>query len=275
MARGGRGSRGGQGGGGRGGSRPSRSSGGRSSRPRRPSPKPRPAKPNPSKPKPPKPRPKPVKPPTAPSPRPKPFKPTPPTPKPPAPKPKPRPPKPPAPKPKPKPPKPPKPKPPAPPKPPKPPSRAQVFVNTGAAAAQASSRATGVPASIILAQAALESGWGKHVTKGHNFFGIKGSGPAGSTLEKTREFINGQWVETTAEFRAYHDAAGSFTDHGRFLAENPHYAEALQAHGVEPDVQPDHPKMGHLVATVARHTTDLLRRKRGGEGPELSSPLPP
>jgi flagellum-specific peptidoglycan hydrolase FlgJ len=101
-------------------------------------------------------------------------------------------------------------------------------VSTHAAAAHASSRAAGVPASIILAQAALESGWGKRATTGHNFFGIKGSGPAGSTTEKTREFVNGKWVKTTAEFRAYHDAAESFTDHGRFLAENPRYAEALR-----------------------------------------------
>jgi uroporphyrinogen-III synthase len=39
--------------------------------------------------------------------------------------------------------------------------------------------------------------------------------------------------------------------------------EALRAHGVEPDLHPEHPKMGHLVAAVARQAADLLRRKRG------------
>lgn len=38
--------------------------------------------------------------------------------------------------------------------------------------------------------------------------------------------------------------------------------EALQAHEVEPDLHPAHPKMGHLVAEVARHAADVLRRKR-------------
>lgn len=40
--------------------------------------------------------------------------------------------------------------------------------------------------------------------------------------------------------------------------------EGLETHGVEPDLYPDHPKMGHLVAAVAKRATDLLRRKRGG-----------
>jgi uroporphyrinogen-III synthase len=39
---------------------------------------------------------------------------------------------------------------------------------------------------------------------------------------------------------------------------------ALQEHGVEPDLHPDHPKIGHLVAEVARQATELLERKRRG-----------
>jgi uroporphyrinogen-III synthase len=37
---------------------------------------------------------------------------------------------------------------------------------------------------------------------------------------------------------------------------------ALQEHGVEPDLHPEHPKMGHLVAEVARQADELLERKR-------------
>jgi uroporphyrinogen-III synthase len=39
---------------------------------------------------------------------------------------------------------------------------------------------------------------------------------------------------------------------------------ALQEHGVEPDLHPEHPKMGHLVAEVARRAAELLERKRRG-----------
>jgi uroporphyrinogen-III synthase len=39
--------------------------------------------------------------------------------------------------------------------------------------------------------------------------------------------------------------------------------EALQEHGIEPDLHAEHPKMGHLLAAVAQRAADLLRRKRG------------
>jgi len=37
---------------------------------------------------------------------------------------------------------------------------------------------------------------------------------------------------------------------------------ALQEYGVEPDLHPEHPKIGHLIAEVARQAADLLERKR-------------
>ena len=40
--------------------------------------------------------------------------------------------------------------------------------------------------------------------------------------------------------------------------------EALQGHGIRPDLHPEHPKMGHLLIAVAREADNLLRRKRGG-----------
>lgn len=40
--------------------------------------------------------------------------------------------------------------------------------------------------------------------------------------------------------------------------------EALQEHGIQPDLHPEHPKMGHLLIAVAREADNLLRRKRGG-----------
>ena len=39
---------------------------------------------------------------------------------------------------------------------------------------------------------------------------------------------------------------------------------ALQHHGLEPDLQPEHPRIGHLVAEIARRTPELLERKRRG-----------
>ena len=40
--------------------------------------------------------------------------------------------------------------------------------------------------------------------------------------------------------------------------------EALQGHGIEPDLHPEHPKMGHLLAAVTERARELLQRKRSG-----------
>jgi hypothetical protein len=49
---------------------------------------------------------------------------------------------------------------------------------------------------VVAAQWALESGWGKHTSGQHNYFGLKGSG----TSTATREFLDGQWVTITDSF---------------------------------------------------------------------------
>ncbi|TNF31606.1 MAG: hypothetical protein EP329_12055 [Deltaproteobacteria bacterium] len=87
---------------------------------------------------------------------------------------------------------------------------------------------TGVPASITMGQAAQETGYGKSASSGNNFFGIKGSGTAGSTREATWEEVNGRKVKTTAHFRAYKNRYESFVDHGKLISENPVYGDAMK-----------------------------------------------
>jgi hypothetical protein len=53
--------------------------------------------------------------------------------------------------------------------------------------------------SLVAAQWALESGWGKHVSGKNNFFGVKGKG----TVVTTTEFINGKQVTVRDEFKDY------------------------------------------------------------------------
>ena len=54
---------------------------------------------------------------------------------------------------------------------------------------------------VVAAQWALESGWGKHTSGKHNYFGLKGSG----TERETKEFINGQWITVRAGFIDFPD----------------------------------------------------------------------
>jgi flagellum-specific peptidoglycan hydrolase FlgJ len=100
--------------------------------------------------------------------------------------------------------------------------------------ARESQRRTGVPASIVLAQAALETGWGgSTIGDAKNLFGIKGTGPAGSVNVPTREFLNGRMVTINDSFRKYNTWAESIEDHGRLL-QNSRYSQAM-ANRNDPD----------------------------------------
>lgn len=96
------------------------------------------------------------------------------------------------------------------------------FINTVGAAARRSRQATGVPASVTVAQAILESDWGRSrlTRQGNNLFGIKAltaPGPAGVISLSTWEYLDGNDVVVQAPFRAYFSLEESVEDHGRFF----------------------------------------------------------
>ena len=101
--------------------------------------------------------------------------------------------------------------------------------------AQQASQATGIPAPFMMAQAALESGWGKHEIKGtdgqvsHNLFGIKaGAGWKGASVDAmTTEYVDGKPHQVVARFRAYGSYAEAFQDYARLLQSNPRYQNVL------------------------------------------------
>lgn len=109
------------------------------------------------------------------------------------------------------------------------------FVQQHSAAAAAASEATGIPAPFMLAQAALETGWGKREIVGndgsnsHNLFGIKaGSQWSGPTVDvTTTEYIGGQPRKMVQKFRAYASEAESFADYARLMKDSPRYAKVV------------------------------------------------
>lgn len=107
------------------------------------------------------------------------------------------------------------------------PKNVQDFLDMVALDAKIASKNWNVPASVLLAQSAHESGWGKHV-KDNAFFGIKGKSPSGnSTSFKTTEVINGRVIHATDNFRSYQNYAEAADDYGRFLNTNKRYRAAL------------------------------------------------
>jgi len=110
------------------------------------------------------------------------------------------------------------------------------FVATLWPEAQQAATELGVDPKMLLAQAALESAWGKSVPKSangqssHNLFGIKAdrSWEGVSIANTTLEFDNGAAVKTRAAFRSYDSYADSFRDYVNFLKTNPRYTDALR-----------------------------------------------
>ena len=121
------------------------------------------------------------------------------------------------------------------------PAHVQAFVDKLEGPARAASRQTGVPAELILAQAALETGWGRHEIaaadgrNSYNLFGIKaGSRWQGPTTEVvTHEYLNGQRTRMTDTFRVYGSFEASFTDYARLISDNPRYAGVVSAGSAE------------------------------------------
>lgn len=97
--------------------------------------------------------------------------------------------------------------------------------------AQKAQKQTGICASAMMAQAILESSWGRSglAQRAHNLFGVKADASwTGPTISiDTKEYIDGKWVIVPAKWRAYPDWEASIEDHAKFLMDNPRYAPAL------------------------------------------------
>jgi flagellar protein FlgJ len=107
--------------------------------------------------------------------------------------------------------------------------------------AEAAGRELGVDPRAIIAQAALETGWGRNVARdatgvsGNNPFNIKADAgwTGGRVSVRTLEFEDGLPKQKVAAFRAYPDLESAFSDYVQFLKSNPRYADALRQ-GAQP-----------------------------------------
>ena len=116
-------------------------------------------------------------------------------------------------------------------------SSADEFVNTMLPMAKEAAARIGVDPRYLVAQAALETGWGKSVMRAqdgsssHNLFGIKASSnwTGDSARAITSEFRNGQMVKETAQFRSYASYKDSFHDLVTLLQTNNRYQDVVKS----------------------------------------------
>lgn len=111
------------------------------------------------------------------------------------------------------------------------------FIATMLPMAQEAAARIGVDPKILVAQAALETGYGKSVMRAedgsnsHNLFGIKATGNWQGEQARaiTSEFRNGQMVKETAQFRSYSSYADSFHDLVSLLQNNDRYQGVVKS----------------------------------------------
>ncbi|EJF34586.1 glycoside hydrolase family 73 protein [Weissella koreensis] len=120
----------------------------------------------------------------------------------------------------------------------------QQFIQRIAPEAQDIQTQTGIRASISIAQAGLESDWGKSTLayKYNNFFGVKASSGMQSIDLSTSEYIDNKWVQVKAPFRVYSSWQASMEDHADLLlkgtTDNPNrYARVVSGSNVEESAQ--------------------------------------
>ena len=150
------------------------------------------------------------------------------------------------------------------------------FVRQLGPIAEKVSEDSGVPSRVMLAQAALETGWGSKMIEGeqqgssHNLFGIKADQrwSGDRVTVGTTEYRDGVKLHEDADFRAYSDYESSFRDYAGFLNDNPRYEQVLEKN--------DDPEQFAQALQDAGYATDPAygRKIRGiMDGPLIRSTL--
>ncbi|MBP2028437.1 cell wall-associated NlpC family hydrolase [Acetoanaerobium pronyense] len=108
----------------------------------------------------------------------------------------------------------------------------QTFIDKLVPAAKRNHTEHNILPSLTIAQAILESNWGRSrlAVQGNNLFGIKADSRwTGKRISfPTQEFVNGKMITVQAYFRAYDSVSASIEDHGRFLLTQ-RYAKVRQS----------------------------------------------
>jgi len=148
------------------------------------------------------------------------------------------------------------------------------FVTAITIPAKRAEQALGVPFKVIIAQAALETGWGQKVIKteqgqsSNNLFNIKADErwQGDKTNKETLEYQQGSMVKTKAPFRVYQSINESFNDFIQFISSSERYQSALkQTDNVEQFLQglqqagyATDPNYANKILSTLSKVSDLL-----------------
>lgn len=124
------------------------------------------------------------------------------------------------------------------------PENVQSFLNTIGPVAQQVAQENGIYASVMIAQAALESGWGNSAlsTEGHNLFGVKWNGTGIYVTMPTQEYYGGQWHTIYAKFQSYNSYYDSLTGYAQLIKNN--FPNSTRANAATPQIAAANLKYG-------------------------------
>jgi len=133
---------------------------------------------------------------------------------------------------------------------------------------------SGLSPKAVIAQAALETGWGKHVIKNQtgessfNLFGIKSGGEwkGDQALANTLEFKDGLMVTAREGFRSYQSIKDSVQDYVNFLKDNQRYKYVLDQANNPENYVVELQKAGYATdPEYANKLLNIMQRKEFGE----------
>ncbi|WP_416426118.1 flagellar assembly peptidoglycan hydrolase FlgJ [Pseudomonas sp. App30] len=159
-------------------------------------------------------------------------------------------------------------------------STADEFVATMMPLAKDAAARIGVDPSVLVAQAALETGWGRSVMRdesgksSHNLFGIKASGnwQGDQARAITSEFRNGKMVKETAQFRSYDSYADSFHDLVTLLQSNDRYQGVVKSADNPEQFVKELQKAGYATdPDYASKISQIARQMKGYQNYALGS----
>lgn len=142
------------------------------------------------------------------------------------------------------------------------------FIATMMPMAEKAARRLGVEPRYLVAQAALETGWGKSMIRqkdgsnSHNLFGIKATNWSGEpAMARTTEYLNGRAVKQVEGFRAYASFEQSFDDFVSLLQNSDRYQSAVNAGGDSERFVRELQKAGYATdPQYARKVSQIARR---------------
>lgn len=122
-----------------------------------------------------------------------------------------------------------------------------------------------LPASVCIAQAILESGWGKDCIGQYNYFGRKWNGWGNYVRLLTTEYLNGEYITIYDKFQSYSSLEEAIQDWCVLMREEPCYAEALAVWEDTWDVEEFVRAMAPVYATDPDYANKIIATIRAND----------